>query len=116
MHVGENPRIGQVWTTDNWLKVNKDPETRPYPNDLAASSACSSLGVDAHALPPGCAAQLCVSLVKLLLCVCSHLWLSLIISWVHTFIVLASMRNTFFRGQRSREKKLLASSPCWSGG
>ena len=30
MHVGEGPRIDQVWTTDNWLKVNKDPEKLPY--------------------------------------------------------------------------------------
>ena len=39
MHVGEGPRVGQVWKKkpDNRLKVNKDSEELSYINDLTAS-------------------------------------------------------------------------------
>ena len=57
-HVGEGPRLDQVWkkNTDNWLKINKDPEKLSYIIDLNASLRHFSLGKD------GCASLPCFCL------------------------------------------------------
>ena len=52
MHLGEGPRVGQVWKKkppDDWLKINKDSEEPTYINGLTISLLrFSSLGGRPH--------------------------------------------------------------------
>ena len=117
---GESYRVGQVWKmkTDDW------PEGRQRPGRTALYKWLNSLFAaplltrgNAHTL----SLQLCISAFLLsqlnFLYVLSYFLfdaVSLIINFVPTFTVSASVINAFFTGCKdSGENYLPASSPCW---